>query len=54
MRRGGGAPQGESLATWAMWAVVLVMILVTYWRLEPDTRAALDLQGWTEEDVFAH
>jgi len=42
MRRGGGAPQGESLATWAMWAVVLAMILVTYWRLDPDTRAATD------------
>lgn len=42
MRRGGGAPQGEPLATWAMWAVVLAMILVTYWRLDPDTRAATD------------
>ena len=42
MRRGGGAPQGESLATWAMWAVVLAMILVTYRRLDPDTRAATD------------
>jgi len=42
MRRGGGAAQGESLATWAMWAVVLAMIFVTYWRLHPDTRAATD------------
>ena len=25
-----------------MWAVVLAMILVTYWRLDPDTRAATD------------
>ena len=37
-----GAPQGESLATWGMWAVVLVVILVTYWRLAPDTRLATD------------
>ena len=37
-----GASQGESLATWAMWAVVLGMIFVTYWRLPPDTRAATD------------
>jgi hypothetical protein len=42
MRRGGSAPQGESLTTWALWAVVLAMIVVTYWRLEPDTRAATD------------
>jgi hypothetical protein len=42
MSRRGGAPQGESLATWAMWAVVLVIVLVTYWRLDPDTRAATD------------
>ena len=42
MSRRGGAPQGESLATWAMWAVVLVVVLVTYWRLDPDTRAATD------------
>ena len=42
MRRTLGASQGESLATWAMWAVVLGMILVTYWRLPPDTRAATD------------
>jgi hypothetical protein len=41
MRRG-GAPQGEALATWAMWAVVLALIFVTYRRLEPDTRAATD------------
>ena len=25
-----------------MWAVVLVVILVTYWRLAPDTRLATD------------
>ena len=42
MRRGGGAPQGEALATWATWGLVLGMILVTYWRLDPDTRAATD------------
>ena len=27
--------QGEALATWAIWALVLVAILVTYTRLEP-------------------
>jgi hypothetical protein len=42
MMRRAGAPQGESLATWAMWAVVLAMMFVTYWRLDPDTRAATD------------
>ena len=42
MSRRGGAPQGESLATWAMWAVVLVIVLVTYSRLDPDTRVATD------------
>ncbi len=42
MERRGGASQGEPLATWALWAVVLGMILVTYWRLPPDTRAATD------------
>ena len=41
MRRG-GASQGEALAVWAMWAVVLAMILVTYWRVAPDTPAATD------------
>jgi len=40
MERRGGASQGEALATWAMWAVVLAIIFVTYWRLPPDTRAA--------------
>jgi hypothetical protein len=42
MRRVGGAPQGEPLAVWALWAVVLGMILVTYWRLDPDTPEATD------------
>ena len=41
-RGGGGAPQGEALATWGIWTVVLAMIFVTYWRLEPDTRTATD------------
>ena len=40
MERRGGASQGEALATWAMWAVVLAIIFVTYRRLPPDTRAA--------------
>ncbi len=42
MERRGGASQGEALVTWAMWAVVLAVIFVTYWRLPPDTRAATD------------
>ena len=40
--RKGGASQGESLVTWAMWAIVLGMIFVTYRRLPPDTRDATD------------
>ena len=28
-------PQGEALATWALWALVLAAIVVTYARLEP-------------------
>jgi hypothetical protein len=42
MRRLGGATQGEPLAVWAIWAVVLASILVTYWRLPPDTPEATD------------
>jgi len=42
MERRGGASQGESLVTWAMWAVVLAIVFVTYWRLPPDTPAATD------------
>jgi len=42
MQRRGGAPQGEPLVVWAMWAVVLAMIFVTYWRLPPDTPEATD------------
>lgn len=30
-----GASQGEALATWGAWAVVLLTIVVTYARLEP-------------------
>jgi len=40
MRKTYGAPQGEPLAVWVVWAVVLGMIFVTYWRLEPDTHGA--------------
>jgi hypothetical protein len=40
--RPAGASQGEPLAVWALWAVVLGMILVTYWRLDPDTPQATD------------
>ena len=29
-------PQGEALATWALWALVLLAILVTYSRLGPE------------------
>jgi hypothetical protein len=32
---GRATPQGEALATWALWALVLLAILVTYSRLEP-------------------
>ncbi len=39
MRRTVGTPQGEALATWAMWAVTLAVIFITYRRLPPDTRA---------------
>ena len=35
MRRSAFTPQGETLATWAIWGVVLVAILVTYSRLDP-------------------
>jgi hypothetical protein len=42
MERSGGAFQGEPLAVWAMWAVVLAMIFVTYGRLPPDTPDATD------------
>ncbi|MCZ7589543.1 MAG: hypothetical protein M5U27_11965 [Gaiella sp.] len=42
MKRGGGASQGESLAVWATWAVVLGAIFATYWRLPPDTPDATD------------
>jgi hypothetical protein len=30
-----GASQGEALATWGAWAVVLLAIVITYARLEP-------------------
>jgi hypothetical protein len=42
MKRRGGASQGEPLAVWAMWALVVAMIFVTYWRLSPDTPDATD------------
>ena len=42
MKRPDGASQGETLAVWAMWTVVLATILVTYWRLPPDTPEATD------------
>jgi hypothetical protein len=42
MGRSGGAFQGEPLVVWAMWAVVLAMIFVTYGRLPPDTPEATD------------
>lgn len=31
----GGTPQGEALATWAIWGVVLFAIVITYARLAP-------------------
>lgn len=42
MKRPDGAFQGEPLAVWAMWTVVLASILVTYRRLPPDTPEATD------------
>ena len=33
--RRSGASQGEALVTWALWAAVLVAIVVTYARLDP-------------------
>jgi hypothetical protein len=30
-----GVPQGEALATWGLWVLVLLAILVTYSRLDP-------------------
>jgi hypothetical protein len=42
VKRPDGASQGEPLAVWAMWTVVLASILVTYWRLPPDTPEATD------------
>jgi hypothetical protein len=42
VKRPDGASQGEPLGVWAMWAVVLATILVTYWRLPPDTPEATD------------
>jgi hypothetical protein len=34
-RPGRLTPQGEAIATWALWALVVLAILVTYSRLEP-------------------
>ena len=31
-----GAPQGEAVAVWALWGLVLLAILVTYARLAPE------------------
>jgi hypothetical protein len=35
-RGGEGSGQGEAAATWALWAPLLVAIVVTYARLDPD------------------
>ena len=42
MERRGGASQGEPLAVWAMWAVVLAMILRDLLAALPDTADATD------------
>jgi hypothetical protein len=36
VRKSPGVPQGEALATWGLWALVVLAILVTYSRLGPD------------------
>lgn len=36
MRRAAAAPQGEPLATWAVWGLLLVAVIVTYARLDPS------------------
>lgn len=33
---GPGASQGEALAAWALWAALLVVLLITYTRLDPS------------------
>ena len=35
MKRTPGVPQGEAIAAWALWALVVLAIVVTYSRLEP-------------------
>lgn len=46
-RRGGEArtPQGEALATWALWALVLLAVLVTYARLSPEETYHVSREG---------
>jgi hypothetical protein len=38
-------PQGEALAAWALWALVLLAILVTYSRLEPEELYHVSQEG---------
>jgi len=40
-----GPAQGEALAAWGLWAVVLVAIVVTYARLEPDDLYHVSREG---------
>lgn len=35
MRRSGRAPQGEAIATWGTWALLVAVMAVTYARLDP-------------------
>ncbi|HEX2302522.1 MAG TPA: hypothetical protein VHH57_02770 [Gaiella sp.] len=42
---GGGAPQGESVATWALWALLLVVLVATYARLEPAELYSVSRDG---------
>ena len=39
------APQGEALAAWALWALVLLAILVTYSRLAPEETYHVSREG---------
>ena len=38
-------PQGEALAVWALWGLVLLAILVTYSRLAPEETYNVSREG---------
>lgn len=45
--RDGGVPQGEAIATWVMWGLLLAAILVTYTRLDPAELYHVTHEGLT-------